>query len=351
MTHTEFSDQFDVLYNNITSNQAPGLNEYEKSVFLTKAQNELVKNYFSANSKGNNLGQGYDDSAKRRADFSCLMKTATCNQVYNLNRKSVYSFTYNNFSPIVTLDGSNSIYAVNKANEIKIDPSSNPVPTGGKYVVSGVDYNENRIAVNAMGITLWIYGMLDKINYTTQGLQDNTISISVKQVDASEESLNKIDPRSTVYEFPDDVFIVINESINTARTIGRILQVVPLHYDDYLRLMSKPFKRPLKNQAWRLNSSGIASTTGISKYVEIITNSRDNIYSYTVRYIRRPKPIILGSLDDLTIEGKNDVCECELDPVLHEEILQRAVELAKASWTATGQDNVQIAMTTGQRSE
>jgi len=37
------------------SNQAPGLNAYEKSVFLTKAQNEIVKNYCSARSKGNNL--------------------------------------------------------------------------------------------------------------------------------------------------------------------------------------------------------------------------------------------------------------------------------------------------------
>lgn len=37
MTLQEFSDEFDVLYNNIMSNQAPGLDEYEKSVFLTKA--------------------------------------------------------------------------------------------------------------------------------------------------------------------------------------------------------------------------------------------------------------------------------------------------------------------------
>ena len=37
MKSEEFNNQFDVLYNNITSNQAPGLNEYEKSVFLTKA--------------------------------------------------------------------------------------------------------------------------------------------------------------------------------------------------------------------------------------------------------------------------------------------------------------------------
>ena len=55
MTIAEFSDQFDVLFNNITSNQAPGLNEYEKSLFLTKAEKEIVKNYFSANSVGNSL--------------------------------------------------------------------------------------------------------------------------------------------------------------------------------------------------------------------------------------------------------------------------------------------------------
>jgi hypothetical protein len=33
----EFSNGFDILYNNIMSNAAPGLNEYEKSFFLTKA--------------------------------------------------------------------------------------------------------------------------------------------------------------------------------------------------------------------------------------------------------------------------------------------------------------------------
>ena len=71
-TPDEFEERFDVLYNNITSNQAPGLNTYEKSVLLTKAQDEILKNYFTANSKGNNLGQGFDDSAKRQIDFSML---------------------------------------------------------------------------------------------------------------------------------------------------------------------------------------------------------------------------------------------------------------------------------------
>jgi len=37
MTIEEMSNEFDVLYNNVSSNQAPGLNEYEKSVLLTKA--------------------------------------------------------------------------------------------------------------------------------------------------------------------------------------------------------------------------------------------------------------------------------------------------------------------------
>ena len=29
MTNQEFSNEFDILYNNVTSNQAPGLDEYE----------------------------------------------------------------------------------------------------------------------------------------------------------------------------------------------------------------------------------------------------------------------------------------------------------------------------------
>ena len=58
MNHVEFSNEFDVLYNNIMSNAAPGLNEYEKSVFLTKAQEEIVKNHF--NPEGNRYKEGLD---------------------------------------------------------------------------------------------------------------------------------------------------------------------------------------------------------------------------------------------------------------------------------------------------
>lgn len=39
---TEWSTEFDILWNNIMSNQAPGLTKYEKSVFLTRAEEAVV---------------------------------------------------------------------------------------------------------------------------------------------------------------------------------------------------------------------------------------------------------------------------------------------------------------------
>ena len=74
-TVKEWSDAFDVLYNQVMSNSSAALDEYDKSIFLTKAQEEIVKNYF--NPKGNKYQEGYDDTAKRQADFATLVKTAT----------------------------------------------------------------------------------------------------------------------------------------------------------------------------------------------------------------------------------------------------------------------------------
>ena len=73
MTNEEFSNEFEVLYNSITSNQAPGLDEYEKSVFLTKAQSEILREYFNSRVDGTN--GGFDGSQKRQYDFSFLIKT------------------------------------------------------------------------------------------------------------------------------------------------------------------------------------------------------------------------------------------------------------------------------------
>ena len=83
MLAEEFSQEFDILYNNISSNQAPGLTEYEKSVFLTKAQDEIIKNYFTGKPNGNKYQEGIEDSAKRYSDFSCLITVASIPIDYN----------------------------------------------------------------------------------------------------------------------------------------------------------------------------------------------------------------------------------------------------------------------------
>lgn len=236
MTTQEFSDQFDVLYNNIASNEAPGLDEYEKSVFLTKAQDEVVKNYF--NPKSNKLQEGYDGSQKRQIDFSTLTKT----------------FSVSNFNS------------------------------------------------------------------------------------------STFDNRGSSFSFPanERIMMIINEKLTVERNSNTItLTVVPIRFDEYDRLMSKPFKRPLKNQAWRLINNSTPNEA------EIIAGYGDHIQTYIARYIRRPKPIILSNLEGVQIDGETDAMTCELDPIIHEEILQRAVELAKLAWVGDANATVQ----SGQRSE
>ena len=253
MTTAEFSNQFDVLYNNVMSNQAPGLDEYEKSVFLTKAQNEIVLSYF--NPKGNAYTEGFDGNERRQVDFSMLMKVHT--------------------------DGS---------------PSS-----GGLY-----------------------------------------------------------DPRGTgVYKvsIPSDVLVFVNETAKVTRVGASnpvYLSVVPINYVEYARQMSKPFKRPTHYQAWRLingkSTTSNDSTTFVTKS-DIIVGPSDSLTEYVARYIKRPQPIVLIALtaEQLSIDGVSTVSECELDPVIHQDILQRAVELAKAAYT--GDLSSQVGLGTASQTE
>lgn len=52
MTTEEFDREFDLLYNNIMSNTAPSIDWYEKSVFLTKAQEEVVAALYNGTFEG-----------------------------------------------------------------------------------------------------------------------------------------------------------------------------------------------------------------------------------------------------------------------------------------------------------
>ena len=246
MTTQEFSDQFDVLYNNIMSNQAPGLDEYEKSVFLTKAQYEIIKNYF--NPKSNKNQEGFDDSPKRQIDFSNLM-------------------------------------AAKKQTTAVTTPTT--------YV--------------------------------------------------------KFDSRSVLYEMPSDILFALNETaIVTENLKSRLITIVPISFEEYARILSKPYKQPLKNQGWRLLNTGMNGTTQ-ARISEIVVKAGATVSDYIIRYVRRPKPIILTTLTEtnVSLDGLTAVTECELDPILHPEILQRAVELAKAAYGGDLKSTVDL----GQRSE
>ena len=87
------------------------------------------------------------------------------------------------------------------------------------------------------------------------------------------------------------------------------------------------------------------SNLSTNKIVELI--SPYNISAsleYQMRYIKYPKPIILGDLSNLypseilTIDGISTLTNCELDQEIHSEILDRAVELALSDYQ---KDNIQ----------
>lgn len=93
MTLEEFNNEFDVIYNSISSNAAPGLDVYEKSVLLTQAQEQLVKNYY--NPKGNKYGEGFEMTEKRRRDLNFLVDTGISNNPLN-NINAASSVLYQN---------------------------------------------------------------------------------------------------------------------------------------------------------------------------------------------------------------------------------------------------------------
>jgi len=68
----DFKNEFNIGYNAIATASAPALDDYEISVYLTKAQLELVKDY--SNPEGNKYKEGFEGSEKRRTDLKELTK-------------------------------------------------------------------------------------------------------------------------------------------------------------------------------------------------------------------------------------------------------------------------------------
>ena len=134
---------------------------------------------------------------------------------------------------------------------------------------------------------------------------------------------------SVFFEIPQDTwFITYEVAFLKDSRLGCLdgieASVVPLPQDDLYRAKDNPFRGPSKDRVLRLDiKSDLAEL--ISKY---------NVDKYLMRYISQPTPIILVDLPDgLSIKGVSTESECELNPVVHRAILERAVQLAIISKT------------------
>lgn len=74
MTVEEFDIRFDILYNNLASNAAPALNAYEKSVFLSQAQRDIIIELYN----GRNVsGISFESTEEARAYLRNLNRIKT----------------------------------------------------------------------------------------------------------------------------------------------------------------------------------------------------------------------------------------------------------------------------------
>lgn len=230
MTNPELLNEFNLLYNNVMSNGAPGFNEYEISVFLTEAQEALVKELYSGK---NVFRSSFESSEEATRSLTNLLRT--------------YS-TMEQFSP--------------------------------KYP------RDIRKAISA---------------------------------------------NSYFFQLPLDVWYIVREQIKISPEenlcdISEPIDVVPVTHDDFSKIRKNPFRKEGTHRALRLSLD--------NNIVEII--SKYNIYSYFLRYLIKPSPIVLINLIDqdpsLSIDGVNTYTECKLHESIQREIIVRAVMIATASY-------------------
>ena len=328
MTNQEFSNEFDVLYNNIMSNQAPGLDEYEKSVFLTKAQDEIVKNYF--NSKGNKYQEGFDGSEKRQIDFSMLIVTEAVHEatvsptpLFPLQHTKLFSIPdrilmFINESLAVERDGVSTYLTVvpldyKEYNRLMSKPYKRPLKNQAWRILTNTTTISETTSTNYLSITSILANLKEmegNYNVIYNTIKDKAITFG-----------GTTDARTVLV---DNVTLQKNGKTGTENILN-IKDLVMTNIKAYINVVN--------------------STK--SSVVELIPGPNDTISTYTIRYVKRPRAIILTDLEGVTLDGITTRQECELDPILHQEILQRAVELAKAAYT--GDINSQVQM--GQRSE
>ena len=328
MNPQEFSTEFDVLFNNVTSNQAPGLNEYEKSVFLTKAQAQLVNEYF--NNRTDGFGGGFDGSQKRQYDFSSITRIENLFEVNSfgeritstekLDRRSkVFLFPQDYFLAVnEILSDDKWQYSVtpishSEYQRLMLKPYNFPVKRGAWRIITNDGFKE-------------IIKVSPSNSWNANGIIKPYIEVIRDQ--------GTIDDASAIDILKEGALKAKNS--NNWNLSYDIIKALDL-FDGFAQA-------EVPNQLYTFQGEGrtFEFNTSSSSTIELIGKFSGPI-QYQLRYIRSLTPIILEDLDnygtDLTIDGVTKTTPCELPQETHQEILERAVTLAKIAWqggTMTG---------------
>lgn len=358
MTTQEFSVEFDVLYNSIVSDAAPGFNDYEKSVLLTQAQEELIKSYFSP--KKNKVREGFDDSVERQYDFSSIIKTVyleniddkyiffndntsirpnsnkyvlptdflfTINESFDTDSGIHYSIVPLSYKEYELLDSKPFRYPPKRQVWKLISKNTNEHNNIGTYTLS--DNNRN-----------YLFGIKSR---TSKDLTIYFTFNNTSKLDGKVASVTDIEEDDTTVSF------YLNSSSTSAHSLymgllssEQRLKVAKLDtYISPLLFATSTNTYPVVLKDYKNFSLHISNDTTKVPVIELIGNNPLK-GTYTLRYVKKPSPIILTDLSeiDVSIDGRQSITECELPSNMHREILQRAVELAKAYYTGGLQEQL-----------
>lgn len=149
--------------------------------------------------------------------------------------------------------------------------------------------------------------------------------VRTKEITTDSDGI-KLSDNSVIFELPPDLAFITLEQVtyksNDDCIDGFTAKVYPVTQDEYDRVKDNPFRGPTKYKALRLDY-------GQNK-VEII--SKYDIDKYLIKYLKKPNPIVLVDLPDgLKVHGESNYSECDMNELLHETILNRAVALAVQS--------------------
>lgn len=392
MTTEEFSNSMDTMLASHSSQAVFGeqaskaeivLDEYEKSVLLTQAQEIIVKSYFDA--RLNAEGMGLDDGTKRQLDFSSLIRVAnlsplaTQENTYDsrgimyqmptgadesspqalfilnerlVNSKTYYRKEYNGnieipSGPVTESVGKISIvnktpYSLHPVIFLQDSRVGEPEIT---YIPELDSISEGVLTVYFMCQGANVRKLFDsgELRVSSGLIQNDKFDIKfTRWFDPNYETYNES------YEYPYTLTTATSAPISFQEiNENKEYVIVPISYKEYDRMMSRPYSQPLKKQAWRLFQNQV---TGFDVQTELIpkfnvinedtvitidgtnTTMQKSEFIYKIRYVKRPSPIVLEDLPEgLTINGESTETNCELNPALHIDILNKAVELAMAT--------------------